>query len=102
MREQSWTNQTNYTFVISPHGNGLDCHITWEALVLGCIPIVKTSGLDTLYSELPVLIVKEWKDINKELLMETVKQFRNKKFNYDKLQLSFWIKKIKEKSNSIV
>ena len=39
---------TNYAFIVSPHRNGLDCHRTWEALVLGCIPIVKTSPIDDL------------------------------------------------------
>jgi hypothetical protein len=34
----------NYAFVASPYGGGPDCHRTWEALILGCIPIVKSSG----------------------------------------------------------
>jgi len=31
-RKTTWENQAKYAFVISPHGNGLDCHRTWEAL----------------------------------------------------------------------
>lgn len=93
-RIQTWKNQSEYAFVISPHGNGLDCHRTWEALCLGCIPIVKTSKIDGLYNELPVLIVKEWSDITLELLEKTVQEFKYKIFNYERLTLRYWIDKI--------
>ena len=93
-RKQSFINQLEYAYVISPHGNGLDCHRTWEALVLGCIPIVKSSCLDQLYDELPVLIVEDWSDITQELLEETVKVFKEQKFNYEKLTLKYWMDKI--------
>ena len=54
----SWKKQTTFSFVLSPHGGGYDCHRTWEALLLGCIVIVKTSKIDSMYDDLPVLIVK--------------------------------------------
>ena len=76
-----------YKYVISPHGNGLDCHRTWEALVLGCIPIMKSSPLDPLFEGLPVLIVKEWSDIRQELL----DNFQGNNSNLEKLELSYWI-----------
>jgi hypothetical protein len=74
MRIKSWTNMINYKYVISPHGNGLDCHRTWEALILGCIPILKTSKLDPMFEGLPVLIVKNWSDVTQELLNTFVPQ----------------------------
>lgn len=55
--------KTRYAFVVSPHGNGLDCHRTWESLVLGNIVIVKRSSLDPLYEDLPVVIVDDWREI---------------------------------------
>ena len=55
-------------FVISPHGHGLDCVRTWEALWMGAIPIVKTSTLDSMYENLPVVIVKNWTDATKDFL----------------------------------
>ncbi len=94
-RIQSFENQIKFAFVISPHGNGLDCHRTWEALCIGCIPIVKTSPLDILYNELPVLIVKNWSDVNINLLTNTINEFKNKQFNYDKLLLKYWLKSFK-------
>jgi hypothetical protein len=90
-REESWKKQSEYAFVVSPHGNGLDCHRTWEALCLGCIPIVKTSGIDRLFNNLPVLIVKDWKDLTPELLNKTVEEFKSKPFQIEKLTLEYWI-----------
>jgi hypothetical protein len=100
-RENTWKKQVDYAFVISPHGNGLDCHRTWEALILGCIPIMKRSGLFKLFDDLPVLIVENWCDINNELLINTVNNFKNKIFNYHKLLLNYWTNKINNKINII-
>ena len=97
-RYESWKNQTKYAFVISPKGIGLDCHRTWEALCLGCIPIVKTSPIDSLFEGLPVLIVKDWSDVTPKLLENTVKDFKKKEksgaFHYKKLTLKYWVNKI--------
>jgi hypothetical protein len=95
-RLETWNNQINYAFVISPHGNGLDCHRTWEALILGCVVIVKTSPLDILYTDLPVLIVNDWKEINTELLEKTITDFKNRNFNYEKLFLKYYTNKFRE------
>jgi hypothetical protein len=97
-RTVSWHTQSKYAFVVSPFGNGYDCHRTWEALILGCIPIVKTSGLNSLYDDLPVLIVQDWSDITEKLLINIITDFKKKhekgKFNYDKLTLNYWMTKI--------
>ena len=50
-------------FVISPDGNGLDTHATWEALLAGCIPIVPKSPLDPLFEVLPVWLIESWSDV---------------------------------------
>jgi len=50
-------------FVLSPAGNGLDCHRTWEAMYLGAIPIVKKIHWPFSELKLPVLIVNEWEDL---------------------------------------
>ena len=98
-RLQTWNTQKDYAFIISPHGGGYDCHRLWEGLILGCIPIVKTSPIDSLYHDLPVLIVNQWSDITKELLENTIKEFKDKTFNYNKLTLSYWANKMKEIKN---
>jgi hypothetical protein len=93
----TWKNQVKYAFVLSPHGNGLDCHRTWEALCLGCIPIVKTSPIDSVFEGLPVLIVKEWSDVTKELLEKTLEDFGKKEFKCDRLTLAYWMGLVRSK-----
>lgn len=96
-RETSWINQMQFAFVLSPHGNGLDCHRTWEAIALGCIPVVKTSPLDCLFADLPVLIVKSWTDVTDDLLRDTVERFKdNIKPDElpEKLKLEYWTSRI--------
>jgi hypothetical protein len=93
-RIDTWKNQSKYAFVISPHGNGLDCHRTWEALILNCIPIVKSSEIIDLYKDLPVLIVNKWSDVNANLLQTTYDKFKNQNYDYDKLLLDYWKNKI--------
>ena len=73
----------------------MDCHRTWEALCLGCIPIVKAPNFSKLFENLPVLIVNDWNDVTKELLDKTIKNFKTKTFNYDKLELKYWVNKFK-------
>ena len=91
-RLNTWVNQSKYAFVISPHGGGLDCHRTWEALCLGCIPIIKKSPISYLFEDLPVLIVENWEDISEKLLHSIIQDFKNKKYNFEKLKLSYWTK----------
>jgi hypothetical protein len=81
---------STFKFVFSPHGAGLDCYRTYEALYLGCYPIVKTSSLDVLYKDLPVLIVGEWDDISKDLLDETYEEFQAREFDFTKLYRRYW------------
>ena len=94
-RNETHRKQIDYAFVASPFGGGPDCHRTWEALILGCIPIIKSSGMDPLFKDLPVLLVEKWSDINQELLDKTIEKFKfkflNKEFNYEKLKLNYWM-----------
>lgn len=89
-RNICWENMTDNAFVISPQGNGLDCHRTWEALCLGCIPIIKTSGLDPLFEGLPVWIVSSWSEVSKENMVAKINEFKGKDFQIEKLTLEHW------------
>lgn len=77
-------------FIISPHGNGLDCHRTWEALCLGSYPIVKTSSIDILYKDLPVLIVSDWLQVTEEFLEEKYKEMQKREYKTEKLYFKYW------------
>jgi hypothetical protein len=69
-RRAIWKLYSQYPFVLSTTGNGMDCHRTWELLCLGCIVATKTSPLDPLYEGLPVLIVEEWRQLLDAPLLE--------------------------------
>jgi hypothetical protein len=82
-------------FVISPRGNGLDTHRLWEALLLGCYPVVKSSTLDSLYEDLPVVVVKCWEEVTYEFLEQKYLEFRNREWNMSKLYAPYWFDKVK-------
>jgi len=81
-------------FVLSPEGNGIDCFRTWEAMLLGSIPVVLTSKLDPLFEDLPVLIVEDWEDITEEFLMKKYEEMNSKEYNIGKLYTDYWLEKI--------
>jgi hypothetical protein len=93
-REDAWMNQMEYAFVCSPSGGGLDCHRTWEALVLGCVPIVKSSGMDRVFEGLPVWIVGDWHEVTLEACLAKKEEFAGKIYDYQRLGLEYWIKRI--------
>lgn len=99
-RTDLWKTKGQYAFSISPHGNGLDCHRTWEDLVLGCIVIVKKSALDPLYKDLPVVIVKDWAEVTQEnmnlWLAKYGDAFTNSTYR-QKLTNQYWLNKIRGK-----
>lgn len=49
-------------FVVSPNGNGIDCHKHWEALYLKAIPIVTWSVNISHYGDFPFLLINDWSD----------------------------------------
>ena len=97
-RIELWREKTRYAFVVSPHGNGLDCHRTWESLVLGNIVIVKRSSLDPLYEGLPVVIIDDWREINVENLKrwhgQHAESFRRPEVT-ERLTNAYWIKRMR-------
>lgn len=88
---------SKYKFILSPPGTGFDCHRTWEAIYIGCIPIVISSTLNELYEDLPVLVVESWDEITEDYLNEQYEIIKNKKYDLERLNLDYWTKKIEEK-----
>jgi hypothetical protein len=95
-RYQTWINQSHYAFVLSPEGGGMDCHRTWEALALGCIPIVKRSAFSDLFQNLPVLVVDDWGDISLPMLRDALSRYEKLQLNRQELTLQHWVNKISE------
>ena len=106
-------NLSKFKFVISPEGNGEDCHRHYEALVSGCIPIIEyNEEILKKYNGLPVLYTKDYSEITPEYLIKMYSVIIKNKFNFSKLFVdyynikdreeikskgNFWCKKIIEK-----
>ena len=50
-------------FVVSPPGNGIDCHRTWEAIYLRTTPIVIKRAWPFASLPLPVLCIDHWDEL---------------------------------------
>ena len=88
LQRNIWEKYGEYSLVISAPGNGLDCHRTWELLLLGCIVITKTSSLDILYKNLPVVILEEWSELNSSDISTKINSWIN---TYSKLTETSYI-----------
>jgi hypothetical protein len=100
IRRDSWKKMSEFSFVLSPCGNGFDCIRTLEALCLGCIVILRKCELDiSMYNDLPILVVNEYNEITEELLNNTLNEYSTKKFNYEKLKMKYWINEVYNKLN---
>jgi hypothetical protein len=63
-RGEMWRRRGQYAAVLSPHGGGLDCHRTWEALALGHLVVVPSSSLDPLLEGLRIVAVSDWDQVS--------------------------------------
>lgn len=80
-----------YKFVISPEGNGIDCHRHYEALLSGCIPIVEKSDLILeKYGDCPILYTTDYSEITTEYLEKKYEEMKSKVYDFSKLFLSYY------------
>lgn len=87
-------------WVVSPPGHGWDCYRTWEALLSGAWVIVRQTGLDpSVYAGLPVVVVDDWADLTPALLLEHEVAFATRTWEYDRLLLPWWARRLREVSH---
>jgi len=87
-------------FIFSPPGDGMDCYRTWEALYFGSIPIVINASINSIFENLPVLIVNNYEEINLELLKNVYDSLIKQKFDYRRLYKGYWQREINYYRNS--
>ena len=85
-----------FKFTLAPHGLGPDTYRNYEAMLVGSIPIIKSSQLDDLYDDLPALIIKGWEEVTEEFLERKYREITSKKYNIEKLFLEYWWKEIED------
>lgn len=88
----------SYKFIISPPGNGLDTHRTWESLTVGTVPIVKDSPTMQAFKslELPLWIVKNWDElllVDENHLAQRYNELADK-FNSKSIFMDYWKNRI--------
>jgi hypothetical protein len=81
----------DFKFVISPEGNGIDCHRHYEALIAGCIPVVEHNKLvEEKYKGCPILYTTDYSEINEEYLQKKYDEMKNEVYDFSRLFLSFY------------
>jgi hypothetical protein len=89
------SNIQKHKMILSPDGNGVDCHRTWETLYLNRVPIVKKSPELNCFSPLPILFLDNWGQIkDKEFILQEYEKVKNN--SREMLDCDYWINKITE------
>jgi len=117
-----WTDSVTYTenineqdyinylikskFCICVHGGGIDpSPKAWQALLCGCIPIIKSSTVDAAYNKFPIIFIDDWTDdtiTREKILTWTVKyntfyeDNENRRNVLNMLTLNYWWDIIRE------
>lgn len=86
-----WQEIAQHKFTLSPPGKGIDCFRTWEAILLGSIPIVISSPLNELYKDLPILVINDWHEITEEFLCRKYEEITSQNYRVEKLYKQYWI-----------
>jgi len=86
-------------FIMSPSGWGPDCHRHYEAIAMGCVPIViENYAVSQLLESMPVLMLQSWSDLTRggpAYLERQYEKIQKKSYNLDKLFADYWRMKIR-------
>ena len=87
------TEMSGYKWVLSPKGNGVDCHRLWECMYAGSIAICDDSVNARAFKEmgLPIILVEDYNDVTLEWLNSQKVSYEGVK---NVLDLNWWKNKI--------
>ncbi len=87
--EQYLEDMKNSRFVLSPPGNGIDCHRTWEAVLMGAVPVILPSfSFGELAQLVPVLVVENFQSLTSSHLLT----YKYPRVNVSGLFANYWFK----------
>tara|TARA_R100000278_G_C5472318_1_gene164922 strand:+ start:356 stop:1183 length:828 start_codon:yes stop_codon:yes gene_type:complete len=93
-----WASVARSAFIISPRGNGIDCHRIWESLYLKTVPVLIDHECFSEFDHLPILKVpeKDWNNITIEYLREQYPIYKDKFNNtINELDINWWYNRIR-------
>jgi len=85
-------------FVVSPPGNGADCHRTWEAFYHRTIPVIEKKSYLFSHIDLPVLICEDIHDflhLTEDEMLEQYETIYSR--SYPAIYCDWWIARILDK-----
>ena len=98
--ENYWRILSKSAFIISPPGNGIDCHRVWEALYLRTVPIVKYHESFSQFKHLPILFIDNWEEVTIDNLRSKLDEFKYREFNdIQELTIDYWKNIITNENN---
>ena len=97
-------NLREFSFVLTPQGNGFDTHRLWETLYMGGTPVIKRCNyLPKILSQLPVIEVENWEEINDSSRLESLwLDAQNKRNNLQYLESVYWINRFNKLDNDFL
>ena len=79
---------SSYKFIISPEGNGIDCHRHYEALIAGAIPIVESNmKIKEKYKGCPILYTTDYSEITSTYLEQQYLQMLDTEYDFGCLMM---------------
>jgi hypothetical protein len=82
----------SHRFIISPPGNGVDCHRTWESLYLGSVPVVKDSTCMRAFAAAGLMVVSDLACLSKRNLVDYAAM--PMEANRQLLRMSYWRQRV--------
>ena len=80
-----------HKFVVSPEGNGVDCHRHYEALIYGCIPIVEDNPIiRAKYGNVPILWTTDYSEITPSYLEQKYTEMLKQTWDFSALMIDTW------------
>lgn len=93
--QEYFSNLPKYKFIISPEGNGIDCHRHYHAFMAGCIPIIEyNANIADKYSGCPILFTTDYSEITSQYLEAKYIEMLDQVYDFSSLFLSSYSSKI--------
>ncbi|SNX29099.1 Exostosin family protein [Polynucleobacter meluiroseus] len=79
-----------HKFCLCPRGNGIDTYQFWEAQYVDTIPIILREDWTQAYSNLPVLLLNSWTDLQNIDLQESYIRISSENYDRSSLRLKYY------------